>query len=494
MSIDSIFGRRSDGRCGATLRSARTRQFSRLMEMAAFLGADVPFFLLGGRALGINKGEEIYPLPDIPKLHVLVVSPKQIHVPTPDAYRWLKAAYELKGGRKDPELAAQVALVAKEKKDPTLALQALRDVPAGFAETLRQEAVPFLLLSWIGLWGSGSRTALITGVITLIFLVWHSGHDARTTVSARRLLPLVTVSALVTLLAVVSSIGSPAVGSLRRLHDSLPGVSARSVSAFLSEMWNRNGYGAASLLMIEQHPIVGTGPGSFFFLVPDYSLMTGSAPLPPDNAQNWYRHQLAEFGVLGSIGWIAWVVTFGWFVVTARAGRAADRLTIAGLRGILVALAIISLVGMPAWNPAVTLTFWTMAFWLTAVASPGPTDRTHGAAIGAAKWVGIGAVLLVFLGGTAYAARRDLRVANRAAEHGWRYSYGFYDPERAADGSQFRWAEQHARRRAATQRRVPRRGRAGPDESASRGRRHPLAPARLPTSCGSSASSGHARS
>jgi 4-diphosphocytidyl-2-C-methyl-D-erythritol kinase len=64
---------------------------ARLMEMAAFLGADVPFFLLGGRALGINKGDEIYPLPDIPKLHVLVVSPKEIHVPTPDAYRWLMA-------------------------------------------------------------------------------------------------------------------------------------------------------------------------------------------------------------------------------------------------------------------------------------------------------------------------------------------------------------------------------------------------------------------
>jgi 4-diphosphocytidyl-2-C-methyl-D-erythritol kinase len=64
---------------------------ARLMEMAAFLGADVPFFLLGGRALGINKGDEIYSLPDIPKLHVLVVSPKEIHVPTPDAYRWLKA-------------------------------------------------------------------------------------------------------------------------------------------------------------------------------------------------------------------------------------------------------------------------------------------------------------------------------------------------------------------------------------------------------------------
>jgi 4-diphosphocytidyl-2-C-methyl-D-erythritol kinase len=64
---------------------------ARLMEIAASLGADVPFFLFGGRALGIGHGDEIYPLPDIPKLALLVVSPSDIHVPTPDAYRWLKA-------------------------------------------------------------------------------------------------------------------------------------------------------------------------------------------------------------------------------------------------------------------------------------------------------------------------------------------------------------------------------------------------------------------
>jgi len=64
---------------------------SRLMEIAASLGADVPFFLFGGRALGIGRGDEIYPLPDIPKLALLVVSPNDIHVPTPDAYRWLRA-------------------------------------------------------------------------------------------------------------------------------------------------------------------------------------------------------------------------------------------------------------------------------------------------------------------------------------------------------------------------------------------------------------------
>ena len=64
---------------------------ARLLEIAASLGADVPFFLLGGRALGIGRGDEIYPLPDIPKKYVLIVSPRDIHVSTPGAYRWVNA-------------------------------------------------------------------------------------------------------------------------------------------------------------------------------------------------------------------------------------------------------------------------------------------------------------------------------------------------------------------------------------------------------------------
>ena len=69
----------------------RRVRLPRLVEIASLLGADVPFFLFGGRALGIGKGDEIYPLSDIPKRYVLVVSPRDIHVPTPDAYRWLRA-------------------------------------------------------------------------------------------------------------------------------------------------------------------------------------------------------------------------------------------------------------------------------------------------------------------------------------------------------------------------------------------------------------------
>ncbi len=62
---------------------------ARLLEIASGLGADVPFFLHGGRALGIGRGDEIYPLPDVARRHVLVISPHDIAVPTKDAYQWL---------------------------------------------------------------------------------------------------------------------------------------------------------------------------------------------------------------------------------------------------------------------------------------------------------------------------------------------------------------------------------------------------------------------
>jgi 4-diphosphocytidyl-2-C-methyl-D-erythritol kinase len=43
--------------------------------LAAGLGSDVPFFLAGGRVLGCGRGEELYPLPDLPARSCLVVFP-----------------------------------------------------------------------------------------------------------------------------------------------------------------------------------------------------------------------------------------------------------------------------------------------------------------------------------------------------------------------------------------------------------------------------------
>ena len=82
----------------------------RLMEIAAGLGADVPFFLFGGRALAVNRGDEIYPVEDGPKRTVVVVSPKGIGVSTKDAYQWLSA--ELTRSERNPIESGGSALCA----------------------------------------------------------------------------------------------------------------------------------------------------------------------------------------------------------------------------------------------------------------------------------------------------------------------------------------------------------------------------------------------
>lgn len=61
------------------------------LAIAAELGADVPFFLLGGRAVGLGIGAELYPLPDVPARPLVVVHPG-VHVSTAEAYRKLDEA------------------------------------------------------------------------------------------------------------------------------------------------------------------------------------------------------------------------------------------------------------------------------------------------------------------------------------------------------------------------------------------------------------------
>lgn len=59
-----------------------------LVAMAARLGSDVPFFFVGGTALGLSRGEEVYPLADLPRWWVVLVFPP-FGIPTADAYEWL---------------------------------------------------------------------------------------------------------------------------------------------------------------------------------------------------------------------------------------------------------------------------------------------------------------------------------------------------------------------------------------------------------------------
>jgi len=55
------------------------------LRIAAEVGSDLPLFLVGGPVLGTGRGEEVYPLPDLPPTHCVVVAP-EIGVSTPQTF------------------------------------------------------------------------------------------------------------------------------------------------------------------------------------------------------------------------------------------------------------------------------------------------------------------------------------------------------------------------------------------------------------------------
>lgn len=57
----------------------------KLTEIGAKIGSDVPFFLTGGTALGIERGELVFPLPDISPLFFVLGFP-EVGISTKDAY------------------------------------------------------------------------------------------------------------------------------------------------------------------------------------------------------------------------------------------------------------------------------------------------------------------------------------------------------------------------------------------------------------------------
>jgi hypothetical protein len=314
--------------------------------------------------------------------------------------------------------------------------------------TLRVLAICGLIASWLGLWASAARTAFGTGCIAFAFLVYAIWSTRLQHVSRRTRMVLVGAAAMAAVCVAVAAVLLPATtGPLPRLRNTVPALSAPSVAAFFKEMWNRNGYGMVATHLIREFPFFGVGLGAFHLVVPDYHFLLTRTIIPPDNAQNWYRHQLAEDGFVGSVGWILWVATFAWFVLSARAPQPVKFPAIL-VKGTLVSLGVISLVGMPTQNIAVAVTLWTFAFWYWLLAGPpGHTSHDPGPLrLGLLTWAAIWTIVAVSVGGTAYAARGGLRVPQRAVTAAWPYFYGFSDMEPTLDLARHStvWAKRRA--------------------------------------------------
>lgn len=139
----------------------------RLLELAARLGSDVPFFVLGGTALVEGRGERVTPLPDLPGLWVVLLKPP-VAVSTPAAFRALTPDDYTNG-----QATARLAGALREGSLPAFGelINAL--------ETRVCQKYPAVAESRAVLIGAGAQIARMSGSGPTLFALFHSLEEAQ---------------------------------------------------------------------------------------------------------------------------------------------------------------------------------------------------------------------------------------------------------------------------------------------------------------------------
>lgn len=262
-----------------------------------------------------------------------------------------------------------------------------------------------------GVWLTGSRTAWLAGGAAGALVIGTACRPAWRP-SRRQVVGLVA-AALVIVLAggAVLARGAyqrNAAGRAMRLRVQFSETSAR---------------------MLASAPLYGVGVGRYYgrsgeFMPAEIRTIYGF-----ENAHNYFAQQFAELGVVGGTIFLWLVIACvrtGWRS-TGRTATASAGL-LAGSLGYLVTC----LTGHPLLVPEAALPFWAA---LGVAIGSGGSVMPPGAATPRSRFaVALLGVVLIVPIGVAGASYRQ----NRSGEH------GFYDSQRAEDGTTFRWTTRHA--------------------------------------------------
>ena len=284
------------------------------------------------------------------------------------------------------------------------------------------------LLLVASVWVSGSRTAFLCALMALPLIAHLVLSERR----QRWKLALAAGAMAAVLAAALMAVGPSIRNPVARVDEILPELSSTAVRGAVRQLWERGGYGTAADAMIRENPIQGVGVGAYHFLASDYLYLATRNRLEGDNAQNWFRHQLAELGVLGAAGALWWSLLLLGAIAAAAAGRSPGDL---GVRYGLVGIGLASLLGMPSQNLFVALTIWTFGFWAVlsssaASAAPSPGSPSRGWRPFAAAI----AIALTFAGATLYAGKRHLRPPFVAKKINYLYEYGVHESMDTPEG------------------------------------------------------------
>ena len=293
-------------------------------------------------------------------------------------------------------------------------------------------ALSVLLLA--GVWASGSRTAFIaaaTGMTAVIVAQLRDARGWRT-----RLLPLTAAGAALVVVGTLLVRGD-ASNPLARVSEVIPRTGPGGVAGVARALWERDGYGIAASRAITEQPWTGVGIGAFNQMSSDYYYLALRALPPPDNAQNWWRQQLAELGVLGAMPSLLLSIVVLMLVMRGE-GPEDRRYAATVARFVVLGVGLASLVGLPTQHPAMLMTVATMLYWLGAL-----VDRPRIATIATFQrvaWAAAFVLPLAVVSGQWRSATGELRVPHRALRLGFPFAYGFT----AYETDSVPWTGRHA--------------------------------------------------
>jgi 4-diphosphocytidyl-2-C-methyl-D-erythritol kinase len=99
------------------------------LRIAAEVGSDLPLFLIGGTVLGVDRGQEVYALQDLPTMHLVVVTPP-VGVSTPKAFVQWDSMVEL------AETAEAINAAGYVVGDPELTAPSLTGTITTFSQSV----------------------------------------------------------------------------------------------------------------------------------------------------------------------------------------------------------------------------------------------------------------------------------------------------------------------------------------------------------------------
>jgi 4-diphosphocytidyl-2-C-methyl-D-erythritol kinase len=137
-----------------------------LFEMGAKLGADVPFFFLGGTALGVGRGDEVYPVADIKAEYLLLVN-AGILVPTREVYANLPPRLTNPGAVTKMPTSFETVYASSTTPDEQIRLQNDLEIPVLARHPLLGELKEQLKRA-------GANGVLMSGSGSTIFAIFDS--------------------------------------------------------------------------------------------------------------------------------------------------------------------------------------------------------------------------------------------------------------------------------------------------------------------------------